>query len=141
MVYKDSPSENIDHGLLQMNNITLDTYRKYTNSTFHSLTTLVSSGKIDNDVTKYFKFRHSIVKIIQRRRPNMLQTNQTVYFTSGPLVQEATFDHYEGNVCVLQSTNGVVKIRKGRVFTAQEASEKGLLDNGAVTRIKEAFAV
>lgn len=57
----------------------------------------------------------------------MLQTNQTVYFTSGPLVQEAIFDHYEGINCVLRTAFGLLTIRKGRVFTAQEADEKGLL--------------
>lgn len=57
----------------------------------------------------------------------MLQANQTVYFTSGPLVQEAIFDHYDGINCVLRTPFGNVTIRKGRVFTAQEADEKGLL--------------
>ena len=69
----------------------------------------------------------------------MLQNNQTVYFTSGPLVQEATFDHYEGAICVLRSALGIVKVRKGRVFTAQEASEKGLLDNEADTRMLQSM--
>ena len=69
----------------------------------------------------------------------MLQTNHTVYYTSGPLVQAAIFDHYEGDSCVLRSALGIVKIRKGRVFTAQEASEKGLLDNEADTRMLQSM--
>ena len=68
----------------------------------------------------------------------MLQANQTVYFTSGPLVQEAIFDHYEGINCVLRTTFGLLTIRKGRVFTAQEANEKGLLDVHA--RVRSEFS-
>lgn len=71
----------------------------------------------------------------------MLQTNQTVYYTSGPFVQEARFIAYEGPVCILQTKLGPLKIRKGRVFTAEEAKEQGLLDPNASARVREAFAV
>ncbi len=71
----------------------------------------------------------------------MLQSQQTVYYTSGPFVQEATFLSYEGNNCLLQTPMGTLKIRKGRVFTAQEATEHGLLDPETAKRVREAFAV
>ena len=71
----------------------------------------------------------------------MLQTNQTVYYTSGPFVQEARFLTYDRDCCVLQTPLGTLKIRKGRVFTAEEATERGLLNSGAKARIQEAFAV
>ena len=82
----------------------------------------------------------------------MLEANQTVYYTSGPYVQEATFIRYEssgyseqGSVnadcCILRTPLGDLKIRKGRVFTVAEAMEQGLLDSGADARIREAFAV
>jgi len=70
----------------------------------------------------------------------MLHPNQTVYYTSGPFVQEATFISHDGPNCVLQTKLGTLKIRKGRVFTVQEANEQGLL-NRDITRIHEAFAV
>lgn len=70
----------------------------------------------------------------------MLQTNQPVYFTCGPLVQEAVFDHYDGKNCVLRTTLGLLTLRAARVFTADEADEKGLLHDGATQRIKSAFA-
>ena len=85
----------------------------------------------------------------------MLEANQTVYYTSGPYVQEATFIGYttsqqgssdcSGQVrrdcCILRTPLGDLKIRKGRVFTVAEAMEQGLLDSGADARIREAFAV
>ena len=57
----------------------------------------------------------------------MLQQNQMVYYTSGPLIHEATFLSYEGENCLLSTPLGEVKIRKARVFTAEEASAQGLL--------------
>ena len=58
----------------------------------------------------------------------MFRPNQTVYFTSSLLVQEATFLRYDGDICVLNTTMGTLRIRHYRVFTAEEAAEKGLLD-------------
>lgn len=57
----------------------------------------------------------------------MLKPNQTVYYTSSLLVQEATFLRYDGDICVLSTAMGTLRIRQGRVFTAEEAEEKGLL--------------
>ena len=57
----------------------------------------------------------------------MLQQNQMVYYTSGPLIHEATFLSYEGENCLLSTPLGEVKIRRARVFTAEEASAQGLL--------------
>lgn len=59
----------------------------------------------------------------------MLQPNQIVYYTSGPVVQEAIFDHYSGKSCVLRTSFGLLTQRAGRVFTETEAREKGLLKN------------
>ena len=70
----------------------------------------------------------------------MLQPNQTVYFTSGPLVQEATFVRYEDKICVLRTALGELRLRRERVFTQAEADETGLL-NKDVARIQGAFAV
>ncbi|MBR2797182.1 MAG: hypothetical protein IKF98_05195 [Clostridia bacterium] len=58
----------------------------------------------------------------------MLTPNQTVYYTSGPLVQEATFVAYDGSSCILRTPLGELKIRKSRVFTAEEANQQGLLN-------------
>lgn len=71
----------------------------------------------------------------------MLSENQVVYYTSGPFIQEARFLAYDGPNCVLQTKLGTLKIRKGRVFTAEEATEKGLLNAQAAQRVREAFAV
>lgn len=71
----------------------------------------------------------------------MLQANQTVYFTSGPVVQEATFVRYENQKCVLKTALGELTLRPGRVFTAEEAQENGLLRNNIDQRVKAAFAV
>ena len=71
----------------------------------------------------------------------MLETNQTVYYTSGPFIQEASFLSYDGDCCVLQTTLGELKIRKSRVFTAEEANAQGLLRDNAAKRVSEAFAV
>lgn len=68
----------------------------------------------------------------------MLQSNQTVYFTTGPLVQKATFDHYDGQNCVLRTSLGLLTLRRARVFTQEEADEMGLIDREA--RIKAAVA-
>ena len=57
----------------------------------------------------------------------MLQPNETVYYTSSLLVQEATFLGYEGDICILKTDMGTLRIRQSRVFTAQEAEERGLL--------------
>ena len=57
----------------------------------------------------------------------MLKPNQTVYYTSSLLVQEATFLAYDGDICILSTPMGTLRIRSSRVFTAQEAEEKGLL--------------
>ena len=57
----------------------------------------------------------------------MLKPNQTVYYTSSLLVQEATFLRYDGDICVLSTAMGTLRIRSSRVFTSQEAEEKGLL--------------
>jgi len=70
----------------------------------------------------------------------MLQANQVVYYTSGPVVQEAVFDHYAGKSCVLRTSFGMLRQRQERVYTAEEAAEKGLL-NKDMKRIQEAFAV
>ena len=53
----------------------------------------------------------------------MLTPNQIVYYTSGPLVQEATFIGYDGSSCILHTPLGELKIRKSRVFTAEEADQ------------------
>ena len=58
----------------------------------------------------------------------MLQPNQTVYYTSSLLVQEATFLRCDGDICVLDTAMGTLRIRSSRVFTAEEAAEKGLLE-------------
>jgi len=58
----------------------------------------------------------------------MLTPNQTVYYTSGHLVQEATFVAYDGSSCILRTPLGELKIRKSRVFTAEEANQQGLLN-------------
>ena len=69
----------------------------------------------------------------------MLETNQTVYYTSGPFVQEAKFLSYDRDCCVLETNLGTVKIRKSRVFTAAEA--QGLLHDKTAARVAESFAV
>ena len=58
----------------------------------------------------------------------MLTPNQTVYYTSSLLVQEATFIRYNGPYCILNTPMGELKIRQSRVFTVDEAAEHGLLD-------------
>ena len=62
----------------------------------------------------------------------MLQPNQTVYYTSSLLVQEATFLRYDGEICVLSTPFGVLRIRSSRVYTVEDANEKGLLDRMVV---------
>ena len=71
----------------------------------------------------------------------MLDPNQTFYYTSGPFVQEAKFLSYSDSFCLLQTPLGTLKIRKGHVFTAAEATEWGLLHDNATKRVSEAFAV
>ena len=63
----------------------------------------------------------------------MLTPNQTVYYTSGPLIHEATFLRYEGSNCILSTTLGELTICKARVFTKDEAAEQGLLTKLKVT--------
>ena len=58
----------------------------------------------------------------------MLTPNQTVYYTSSLLVQEATFLRYDGAYCILSTPFGELKIRQSRVFTKDEAAEQGLLE-------------
>ena len=58
----------------------------------------------------------------------MLTPNQTVYYTSSLLVQEATFLRYDGAYCILSTPFGELKIRHSRVFTKDEAAEQGLLE-------------
>ena len=58
----------------------------------------------------------------------MLTPNQTVYYTSSLLVQEATFVRYDGPYCILSTPFGELKIRQSRVFTKDEAAEQGLLE-------------
>ena len=58
----------------------------------------------------------------------MLQPNQTFYYTSSLLVQEATFLGYEEDICILSTPMGNLKIRKSLVFTKDEAAERGLLE-------------
>lgn len=58
----------------------------------------------------------------------MLQPNQAVYYTSSLLVQKATFLRYDGDICVLSTPMGILRIRSSRVFTVEEATEKGLLE-------------
>jgi len=60
----------------------------------------------------------------------MLTPNQTVYYTSGPLVQKAVFIGYDGSSCILRSTPGGLMIRRSRVFTAEDADQQGLLNRG-----------
>ena len=62
----------------------------------------------------------------------MLQPNQTVYYTSSLLVQETTFLRYDGEICVLSTPFGVLRIRSSRVYTVEDANEKGLLDRMVV---------
>jgi hypothetical protein len=62
----------------------------------------------------------------------MLQPNQPVYYTSSLLVQEATFLRYDGDFCILSTPFGDLKIRRSRIFTVEEAAEKGLLDRVVV---------
>ena len=62
----------------------------------------------------------------------MLTPNETVYYTSSMLVQEATFIRYDGPFCILSTTMGELKIRQSRVFTAGEAAEHGLLEKVVV---------
>ena len=57
----------------------------------------------------------------------MLQPNQTVYYTSSLLVQEAVFLAYDGPYCILKTAMGELKIRQSRVYTRDEAAEQGLL--------------
>ena len=57
-----------------------------------------------------------------------IQPNQTVYYTSSLLVQEATFLRYDGDFCILSTPFGDLKIRRSRILTIEEAAEKGLLD-------------
>ena len=71
----------------------------------------------------------------------MFTPNSTVYYTSGPAVQEAKFISYCEDTCVLETSMGTLRIRKGRVFTVEEAREKGLLNPQAAQRVREAFAV
>ena len=57
----------------------------------------------------------------------MLQPNQTVYYTSSLLVQEAVFLAYDGDLCILKTPMGNLRIKRSRVFTRDEAAEQGLL--------------
>lgn len=52
----------------------------------------------------------------------MLQPNQTVYFTTGPILEEATVLSCDGDHCILQMPLGPLKIRNARVFTVEEAA-------------------
>ena len=63
----------------------------------------------------------------------MLIQNQTVYYTSGPLIHEATFLRYEGPNCILSTPLGDLKIRQSRVFTKDEAAKQGLVTKLKVT--------
>ena len=65
---------------------------------------------------------------VPEQEETMLQPNQAVYYTSSLLVQEATFLRYDGDICVLSTSVGTLRIRSSRVFTAEEADAKGLLD-------------
>ena len=65
---------------------------------------------------------------VPEQEETMLQPNQAVYYTSSLLVQEATFLRYDGNICVLSTSMGILRIRSSRVFTVEEAAEKGLLE-------------
>lgn len=71
----------------------------------------------------------------------MLTANQTVYYTSGPVVQEAVFIRYENKNCVLHTPMGMLIQRPGRVFSTEEAEERGLLLDTAAKKVREAFAV
>ena len=62
----------------------------------------------------------------------MLQPNQTVYYTSSLLVQEAVFLRYDGPYSILSTPFGELKIRRSRIFTVEEATEKSLLDRVVV---------
>jgi hypothetical protein len=65
---------------------------------------------------------------VPEQEETMLQPNQTVYYTSSLLVQEAMFLRYDGDICVLSTAMGTLRIRSSRVFTKEEAMKKGLLD-------------
>ena len=65
---------------------------------------------------------------VPEQEETMLQPNQTVYYTSSLLVQEAMFLRYDGDICVLSTAMGNLRIRSSRVFTVEEAAEKGLLE-------------
>ena len=65
---------------------------------------------------------------VPEQEETMLQPNQAVYYTSSLLVQEATFLRYDGDICVLSTSMGILRIRSSRVFTVEEAAEKGLLE-------------
>ena len=54
----------------------------------------------------------------------MFEQNQTVYFKTGSILEEAIFIRYEGENCLLSTTLGEVKIRKARVFTVDEAQTR-----------------
>ena len=69
---------------------------------------------------------------VPEQEETMLQSNQTVYYTSSLLVQEATFLRYDGDFCILSTPFGDLKTRRSRVFTVEEAAEKGLLDRVVV---------
>ena len=65
---------------------------------------------------------------VPEQEETMLQPNQAVYYTSSLLVQEATFLRYDGDICVLSTSMGILRIRSSRVFTVEEATAKGLLE-------------
>ena len=97
------------------------------------MTALPLCGKMDSGVTNSVTFQsyspHSVpYNSLRKKVPTMLTPNQTVYYTSSLLVQEATFIRYEGDFCILSTPMGNLKIRKSRVFTKDEAAEQGLLD-------------
>ena len=48
---------------------------------------------------------------VPEQEETMLQPNQTVYYTSSLLVQEATFLRYDGDFCILSTPFGDLKNR------------------------------
>ena len=56
----------------------------------------------------------------------MLKKGQTVYYTSGPIIEKATFLRYEGELCVVSHplSQGGLALRRSRVFESREAAAR-----------------
>ena len=53
----------------------------------------------------------------------MFQPNQTVYYKIGPDYFKAVFLRYEGQVCILQTAEGELRMRSGRVLAEHPFKE------------------